>query len=155
MKAEKNYYLTPEGLEKLKEERKRLKNEALLQVTHKLQKAQEEEPELFENVAYNEALKEKAQIERRILELDEVLKNYKLIEKGSHDEIGLGSTVIVEVEGEEDEFTIVGSLEADPAEGKISNESPVGKSLLGAKPGAVIEVTGSIVKSTYKVLEIK
>lgn len=152
---EKKHHLTPEGLEKLKEEYQRLKNEALPQVIGKLQKAQEEEPELFENVAYNEALKEKAQVERRMVELDSVLKNYELIEKGSRNEVGLGSTVIVEVEGEKDEFMIVGSLEADPTAGKISDESPVGMALMGAKPGAVIEVTGSIVKSTYKVLEIK
>jgi len=155
IKEAKKYHLTPEGLEKLKEEYERLKNEALPQVIGKLQKAQEEEPELFENVAYNEAQKEKAQIERRMIELDEVLRNYELIEKSPHDKVGLGSTIVVEVEGEKDEFTIVGSLEADPTVGKISDESPVGKALLGAKPGAVIEVTGSIVKSTYKVLEIK
>lgn len=155
MLKEKKYYLTPEGLEKLKGKHGRLKGKALPEVIRKLQKAQEEEPELFENVAYNEALKEKDQIERKIAELDGVLKNYELIEKGPRNEVGLGSIVIVEVEGEKDEFTIVGSLEADPTVGKISDESPVGKALLGTKPGAVIEVTGSIVRSTYKVLEIK
>jgi len=121
----------------------------------KLQKAREEETELFENVSYNEAMKEKSRIEDRIAELEEVFATYELIKEPRRDVVSLGSTVVVEVEGQKDEFTIVGSLEADPAAGKISDESPVGKALLGAKPGAVVEVTGSIVRSTFKVLEIK
>jgi len=100
-------------------------------------------------------MKEKSRIEDRIAELEEVFATYELIKEPRRDVVSLGSTVVVEVEGQKDEFTIVGSLEADPAAGKISDESPVGKALLGAKPGAVVEVTGSIVRSTFKVLEIK
>lgn len=155
MREDKKYYLTAEGLAKTQEDHERLKNEALPKVIAKLQRAQEEESELFENVLYNEAMQEKGQIEDRISELETVLKNYELIEEKSRSRVELGTTVVVEVEGQRDEFTIVGSLEADPAAGKISNESPVGRALLGKKPGAVIEVTGSIVRSVYKILEVK
>jgi len=120
----------------------------------KLQKAREEETELFENVSYNEAMKEKSRIEDRIAELEEVLNNYELIRGGSTDVVSLGSTVVVRVGGELTEFTIVGSLEADPPRGYISNESPVGKALLGSKRGQTIQISSTIT-TIYEVVEIR
>ena len=67
----------------------------------------------------------------------------------------IGSTIVVEIEGEKDEFTIVGTIEADPSKKKISNESPVGTAMLGAKVGEVVEVVTSIIRAKYKILEIK
>ncbi|MFW6143632.1 MAG: GreA/GreB family elongation factor [Patescibacteria group bacterium] len=150
-----NYYLTPEGLENIKEELKEIKEEKLPQVREDLRRAQEDEAEFSENFAYTEALQERDQLEDRLEELQHVLRNHEVIEYDSScGKVALGATVTVEVEGEEDEFKIVGSLEADPAEGKISHESPVGSSLLGEKPGSVVEVSGSVVKATYKILSV-
>jgi transcription elongation factor GreA len=108
-----------------------------------------------DNLELDTATEEQSFIEGRITDLTEVLKRAEVIpaEKGKK-AFSLGSTVIVEVEGERDEFTLVGSLEADPSRGLISNESIVGKALLGAKIGDVITVS-SAAEATYKVLEIK
>jgi len=67
----------------------------------------------------------------------------------------IGSTIVVEIDGEKDDFTIVGTMEADPSKKKISNESPVGIAILGAKVGEIIEVNTPIVRARYKILEIK
>ncbi len=148
-------YLTSEGLEKFKKELARLENEVLPQVREELRDAQEEEPDPGENPAYRDALQEQTKVGERIEELKSVLNNYELIEGGSGDEVELGSKVTVEIEGEKDTFQIVGPLEADPVEGKISNESPVGEALLGAKQGERIEAGGSVVRATYKILSIE
>lgn len=148
-------YLTPEGLEKLKRELEELVGEGLLAVREELRRAKEEEPDVAENPAFMEALNRRDRVEARVTELKGILNNYELIEAVFGDSVVLGSTVVVEVEGRKDKFTIVGSLEADPMSGKISDESPVGQALLGAKPGAVIEVTGSVVRIVYKVLSIE
>ena len=155
MIAEKEYYLTPEGLSEIKSRLQRLKEEDLPLLRERLQQAQEEEPDPVENAVYGEVLREKEHTEQRIAELENIVRTHKLIEKGQKGVVSLGSTVVVEVEGRKDVFIIVGSLEADPASGKISDESPVGRALMGGKPGTVIEITGSIVRATYKILSIE
>lgn len=156
MREDKKYYLTAEGLAKTQEDYERLKNEALPKVIAKLQRAQEEESELFENVLYNEAMQEKGQIEDRIVELESVLKNYELIEGSSGGKVDLGSTIVVEIEGDVDTFVLVGSLEAAPEYGKISNESPVGKALLGHKTGDEVKVElPNQLTLIYKIKEVK
>jgi len=132
-----------------------LKKEALPEAVEGLRLAQEDDPDLVENVAYGNALEKKNQIEQDIARLEDIIRNHKIIEGGRKDVVSLGSAVVVEVGGRKDQFRIVGSLEADPVEGKISDESPVGKALLGAKPGDTIEVAGSIVRAAYKVLSIE
>ena len=151
----KKCYLTRKGLAEIEKELRDLKEKALPAAIELLRTAKEDDPDLVENVAYGNALREKEQVEQRIAELEEIVRNHELIKEGRKDVVSLGSTVTVEVGGEVDKFTIVGSLEADPAEGKISNESPVGRALLGAKPGSVVTATGSAVKATYKVLKIE
>lgn len=148
-------YLTPEGLKKFEKELARLENEVLPQVREELREAQEEEPDPGENPAYRDALQEQTRVGERIEELKSVLNNYELIEGGKGDKVELGSTVTVQTNGDKDQFRIVGPLEADPVEGKISNESPVGNALLGAKPGSVVDIEGSPIKATYKVLSIE
>jgi transcription elongation factor GreA len=96
-------------------------------------------------------------LESRIEELEYILKNFELIKpppRSERDKIYLGALVTVEVDGQEDEFTIVGTLEANPAMGKISNESPVGKALLGHKVGEEVTVHSAI-ETTYKIKKIK
>jgi len=152
---EKEYHLTSEGLSAIENQLQQLKEEELPRLRERLQQAQEEEPDPAENAVYGEVLREKEYAEQRIAELENIVRNHKLIKKGQKGTVGLGSTVVVEVEGQKDTFVIVGSLEADPASGKISDESPVGRALMGAKLGKVIEVTGSVVRATYKILSIK
>lgn len=147
-------YLTPEGVEKFKADLEHLEEEVFPEVKEELREAQEEEPDPGENPAYRDALQEHTKVGERIEELKSILNNYELIEGGSGDKVELGSKVTVEIEGEKDKFQIVGPLEADPAEGKISDESPVGKALLGSRPGSVVDIEGSPIKATYKVLSI-
>lgn len=95
-------------------------------------------------------------LEARLAEYDTIIKNAKIIETPPKDQrhvITLGATIICEVSGKEDEFTILGSLESNPAAGRISNESPVGKAFMGRQVGEVVEVN-SAVKVVYKILKI-
>jgi len=153
MDLEREIYLTKEGLNKLEQEYEELK--AL-----KSQRTKEDAPTTAaslevdsEYLAFQDDLN---LLESRIADLETILKNYKLItppSKGVHREVLLGTTVIVEVEGQEDEFTIVGSLEANPMLGKISNESPVGRALLGRRTGEEVRVQSAVV-TIYKIKKI-
>jgi transcription elongation factor GreA len=147
-------YLTKEGLEKLRKEFDHLIQVRRPEVIERIAQARQASSSP-DNLELDTATEEQSFIEGRITDLTEVLKRAEVIpaEKGKK-AVSLGSTVIVEVEGERDEFTLVGSLEADPSRGLISNESIVGKALLGAKIGDVITVS-SAAEATYKVLEIK
>ncbi len=147
-------FLTTEGLERLKDEYKKLTGEKRKEVTERISKAREF-GDISENSEYDTAREEQSFIEGRILEIEEILKHSRLLnEKTKHGVVEMGSKVKVEIGGETDEFVIVSSVEANPTEGKISNESPVGKALLGSKIGDVITVSSTI-KSTYRILEIK
>jgi len=152
----KKFILTREGLAELKQEYDELVNEKKPAIVQRIQRAREF-GDLAENSEYDAAKEEQSLLEARITELEKVLNKTQIIEQpyqGS-DFVIIGSTVVVEVDGETDEFTIVGTMEADPAKRKISNESPVGQALLGAKVGDIVEVSTPIVKARYKILKIK
>lgn len=154
MPEEKKFYLTKEGLERIKREYKDLK-------TLKLAKTKGESPKILhsedlnpEYLAFQEDI---SFLESRIIELENILKNTDLIRlppKEKQSIVNLGATILVEVDGQKDEFTLVGSLEANPSLGKISNESPVGKALLGHQAGDEVLVSSPI-KTTYKIKKIK
>lgn len=155
IKIRKKTLITKEGLYKLKEELDYLAKVKRPQATQRVAHAREF-GDLSENSEYDAARDELSLIDIRISELDELLKNVELIkQKPRTDFAVIGSTVIVDIDGEIDEFTIVGSIEADPANKKISNESPVGQALLGAKVGEEVWVTTPVVRARYKILEIK
>lgn len=153
MGGEKKFYLTKEGLEKLKKEMEELKRK-------RAQKMEKETPLISaphgvdsEYLTFQEDL---SFIESRIEELEEILRNYELIKpppKGRQNIVQIGATVEVEVEGQIDEFTIVGPLEANPFLGKISHESPVGRALLNHKVGDEV-IVQSAVKTVYKIKKI-
>ncbi|HEX7456627.1 MAG TPA: transcription elongation factor GreA [Candidatus Nanoarchaeia archaeon] len=146
-------YLTSEGLKKIEKEYEHLVNVKRKEVSARIAKAREY-GDISENSEYDTAREEQSFIEGRILELEDILRNAQKIESGKKsDVVQIGSKVKVEVEGERDEFVLVSSVEADPMQGKISNESPVGKALLGAKVGDIVTVSSTI-RSTYKILEI-
>lgn len=102
--------------------------------------------DLSENEEYSSARNEQKIAEGRILEIQDILKNAKIIRGGKKDKADLGATVSLEMGGRKVEYTLVGPTEANPLEGKISNESPIGKALLGKKAGEVFEFNGKDVK---------
>jgi transcription elongation factor GreA len=138
----KDYYLTAERFEELKKELVVLKTVRRREVAERLQRAKEL-GDLSENAEYAEAREEQNTVESRIFELDDMIKNAVIIK---HDGVqhgamvAIGSTVIVMRGTKQSRFTIVGSNETRPAEGFISNESPLGKAFLGQKTGAVVVV---------------
>ena len=140
---EKDIFFTPEGLEKMEAEIEYLKTVRRKEVAERIKVALGY-GDLSENSEYDEAKNEQAQLEERIVKLENMVRNARVIDEDdlNTEIVNVGSTVAVKdlSDGEEDEFTIVGSAEADPLSGRISNESPVGGKLLGAKVGDVVEV---------------
>jgi transcription elongation factor GreA len=141
--ADKSVFLTAEGLRKLENELDVLKTVRRKEVAEKIKVALSF-GDLSENSEYDEAKNEQAQLEERIAKLEGMLRNAKVIDDDeiSTDVVTVGSKVVVkDLEYDEEmEYTIVGSAEANPFEGKISNESPVGSSLIGRKKGEIVEV---------------
>ena len=102
--------------------------------------------DLSENEEYSSARAEQKMAESRILEIEDILKNAKIIRGGKKDKVILGATVALDMGGRKVEYTLVGPTEANPLEGKISNESPIGKALFGHKAGEEFEFNGKKVK---------
>lgn len=149
------FFLTQEGLTKLKKEHEELTNKKRPLAVDRLSRAREF-GDLTENSEYFAARDDLMFIDDRIAELENILKKVKVIKpKPNCQFVMIGSTVIVEHEEEIREFIITGTLEADPAQGRISDESPVGRALLNAKAGDSVEVNSPLFKAVYKVLEIK
>ena len=155
--SEKKVVLTYEGLRKREKELEELKTVRRKEVADKIKEARGQ-GDLSENAEYDSAKEEQAEIESRIVVLEKMLRNAEVIdeEELSKDIIGVGCTVkLFDVEfNEEVIYTIVGSAEADPMEGKISNESPVGMSLLGHKSGDSIDIEAPDGEVTFRVIDI-
>lgn len=148
-------YLTSHGLAEAQAELGFLKTSKREQIADRIRRARDF-GDVTENAEYDAALDEQTIIENRINYLEDVIKNAKVIsENPSADFVVIGSKVRVQMDGEIDEFTIVGRVEANPALKKISNESPLGATLLGAKKGEILEVATTIVRYKVKILEIK
>ncbi|MDX1377303.1 MAG: transcription elongation factor GreA [Anaerolineales bacterium] len=151
-------FLTKEGYQKLQEELDYLQKVKRKEVAERLHEAMEG-GELIENAEYEAAKNEQAFVEGRIQELDVLLASAKIIEdngKKKSDGVQLGSKVTIK-EGnfEAEEFTLVGIAEANPREGKISNESPIGKAILGHKVGDAVKVETPGGTYTVKILKVK
>jgi transcription elongation factor GreA len=148
-------YLTAQGLEKLKKEFKYLKEEKRREISKRIEEAKEY-GDLSENAEYTEAKNEQAQIEARIIELENLIKSSHVIssqQKG--DVVQIGSKIRVRLNGAEEKiYEIVGSEEADPFNGKISNESPLGQAFLGCKVDEVIDIVVPKGKIKCQILEI-
>ncbi|MGN0352125.1 MAG: transcription elongation factor GreA [Roseburia sp.] len=156
MSAKKNI-LTYEGLQKLEDELQDLKVVKRKEVAQKIKEAREQ-GDLSENAEYDAAKDEQRDIEARIEEIEKILKNAEVVveEEVDLDKINIGCQVrILDMEFDEElQYKIVGSTEANSLKGKISNESPVGKALIGASVGDVIEVETEMGTLQYKVLGI-
>ena len=155
--AEKKNILTYAGLQKLEEELHDLKVNRRKEVAVKIREAREQ-GDLSENAEYDAAKDEQRSIEAKIEELEKIIRNAEVIDESTFDKdtVSIGSTVRFYDEefDEELEYRIVGSTESDIMKGLISNESPLGKALVGSKLGQEIEVESAEGVSKYRVLEI-
>ncbi len=137
---EKAYKLTEQGLLDLQNELEKLKTVDRKRNLDALKEARQQ-GDLSENADYDAARDEQAQIEARIKEIEGILKNYEIIKKDRSSRVNIGKTVVLKVgDMPEQEYTLVGSLEADPLKQRISNESPIGKGIIGSKKGQSITV---------------
>lgn len=155
--AEKQVYLTAAGMVGLEDELDMLKSVKRREVAGRIKQALDF-GDISENSEYDQAKNEQAQLEERIAKIEHTLANAILIDEKEikMDEISVGSRVLVkDIEyNEEMEYSIVGSAEADPHEGKISNESPLGSSLLGRKLGDIVKVKVPDGHVEYEVMNI-
>jgi transcription elongation factor GreA len=150
------YYLTKEKLEELKKELEHLKSEGRKEIARQLKTAKEY-GDLSENAEYSQAKDDQAILEIRISELEDMIRNAIIIETGSKkekDKVSVGSKVVLKKDNKNYEYLIVGEAEADPSSGKISNNSPLGKVLLGKKVGDEVIVEAPMGKIKYKILKI-
>lgn len=150
--------LTQEGLDALKKEHEHLKNKKRKEVAERLKEAISY-GDLSENSEYEEAKNEQAFVEGRIVELEKMIKNAQIIdEKKAHSakKVQIGTTVVVKdlEKDDEEEFTIVGSTETDPLKARLSNESPIGKALLGKKKGDRVIVKAPAGKFEFELVDI-
>ena len=154
----KDVILTPEGYKKLTQEIEYLSTEKRREVADRIRVAREF-GDIAENAEYDDAKNEQALLEHRIATLEERMRNARVIEKKdvAKDVVSVGSTVrLRDMEANKTfEYKIVGSAEANPSENKLSNESPVGKAIIGHKKGETVEVTAPRGSLKFKILEIK
>ncbi len=154
---QKETILTYEGLKKLEEELEYLKTEKRREVAERIKVALGF-GDLSENSEYDEAKNEQAQVEMRIIDLENKLRNVKVIDEDEIDTktVQIGNTVqVLDMEyNEKVDYTIVGSTEVDLANNKISNESPIGKALLGKKKNEIVEVEAPAGVLSFKILKI-
>ncbi len=150
----KKYLLTQEGLVKLNDELKVLVTEKRKDVIERIREAAAH-GDLSENADYAQAREEQSFIEGRIQEIEDMIKNAEIITHSTQtSNVSIGSTVVVKVDGTERSYSIVGSNEANPGAGKISNESTVGKALLGKKVGDKVTVSTPAGDKEYQVTSI-
>lgn len=158
MEENKEILLTQEGYQKLEDEVEHLKSVRRREVAERI-KVAISFGDISENAEYDEAKNEQAQVEERIIKLENMLRKAVIIDESKIDSniVTIGSIVKVnDMEFKEEvEYTIVGSAEADPYEGKISNESPVGKALLGRAKGEVVDVQVPDGVAKFEILEIR
>lgn len=150
-------YLTPEGAEELRRELDKLINERRPELARKLKEAVAQ-GDLKENADYHDAKEQQAFVEGRIKYLENVLRSAVIINRvGNSDVVSVGSTVTIVEDGVDDEETyiIVGAAEANPGEGKISNESPIGAALLGHKKGDQVSVKTPSGEVIFKIKKVR
>lgn len=153
--SEKEVFLTKDGLTKLEDELEQLKTVTRKEVADRIKVALGY-GDLSENAEYDQAKQEQAKLEERIAKLENLIREAVVVEEHevTTEKVNIGTTVTVREEGEDEdeEFTIVGSAESDPLNGKISNESPIGAALLGRRRKDIVEVHApdGIIKYTIK-----
>jgi transcription elongation factor GreA len=149
----KTIELTKDGLARLQAELNDLLTVKRAEATEAIKNARSL-GDLSENSLYDQARAKQSFIEGRIQELESIIEQAKIVEGPATGEVGLGSKVVVHIDGDEEEFMIVGEPEADPANAKLSHTSPLGKALLGKKVGDVVEVDAPVGTITYRVEQV-
>jgi transcription elongation factor GreA len=155
--VDKPVFLTQEGLQKLEEELHYLETEKRAEVAARIQSAKEE-GDISENAEYDDAKHEQAFVEGRIMTVRAMIMNAVVIEdNGPSDEVRLGSRVTVQEDGQDETeaYHIVGSAEADPLNGRVSNESPMGRALMGQRVGDVVAYRAPAGEIRLKILDIE
>jgi len=148
-------YLSQESFEAIKKELDGLKTTKRAEIAQRL-KIAKEYGDLSENSEYSEAREEQANVEGRIFELEELVKNVEIVAKQTGgDTVHVGTTIVVKKGDKTATYTIVGSYEAKPEEGKISDESPLGKAFLKRKVGDEVKITTPAGTMTYEILKIE
>ncbi|MGH2450094.1 MAG: transcription elongation factor GreA [Candidatus Limnocylindria bacterium] len=154
MSPDKPVYVSAEGLKKLEAELEELRTSKRAEVAERIHAAMEF-GDFSENSELEQAKNDQAFLEGRILTLEQMVKNaVEIDQNGHHDIVEVGSQVMIESDGERREYVIVGSAEAAPAEGRISNESPVGRALLGHRAGETVRLTVPAGSVEMKILAI-
>jgi transcription elongation factor GreA len=150
----KQFHLTKNGVDELKSELEKLI--ALRSVIAERIKTAREFGDLSENMEYSAARQDQERNENRVAEIEHILQNVSIIAKPKNDsEVELGNTVKLKSDsGKTKEFQVVGTVEADPLEGKISDESPLGQAVLGKKKGEKVEIKTPSETATYKIVDI-
>ena len=153
--SKKDILLTSEGFLELEEELNNLKNVRRPRVIEAIKDARAQ-GDLSENADYDAARNEQAEVEGRIKQIEFMLANAQIIEKSSNHTVDLGSTVTISYVDDDDEevYSIVGRMEADPFENKISNESPIGKAIIGKKEGDTINVESPTGSYQIKIVKV-
>lgn len=148
-------YVSAQRLQELKTELHEVKTVTIRKIAQQIDDAKQN-GDLSENAEYSDAKERMAFAQGRAVQLEHILSNAVIIqEKAPSDDVQIGSTVIVEVAGEKRTYEIVGSNEADPLQGKISNESPMGDAFIGQRVGDNVEVVTPVKTTVFKILEIK
>ena len=153
--SKKDILLTSEGFLELEEELNNLKNVRRPRVIEAIKDARAQ-GDLSENADYDAARNEQAEVEGRIKQIEFMLANAQIIEKSSNHTVDLGSTITISYvdDDEEEVYSIVGRMEADPFENKISNESPIGKAIIGKKEGDTINVESPTGSYQIKIVKV-
>lgn len=153
MGMKKDYHLTQSGVDELKNELEDLKARRII-VAEKLKEAKDQ-GDLSENSDWANAQDEFKFVEGRVNEIEHILQNVKIItDSKKTDKVRLGSTVYLEQGSKKAEYSVVGSLESDPQSGKISDESPIGKALLGKAVGEMVDIVAPAGTTRYKIVKI-
>lgn len=159
MSIRKPHLLTPEGLERIQNELHQMKTTRREEVAARLQRAMEDgqDDEFVDNAELESARNDQSFLEGRIIELEEIIRYHKIIEETEDDSVvrvGSWVTVVEEGEDEEERYHLVGAAEANPLEGRISNESPLGIALIGAAEGETVSYLSPGGKIAFKVVDI-
>lgn len=156
MSSPQEYYLTPEGADRLRAELEELKGPRRAELAQRLRTAIQQ-GDLSENADYSKAKEDQGFLEGRIQELEALLGRAIIISAASNNGvIAVGSTVMLREKGREPvKYFLVGAQEADPRNGRISNESPIGRALLGHKAGETVEAVTPAGKLTFEILEVE
>lgn len=156
MSGKKEIKLTPNGFVEIETELAKLREEDRPRIIQAIKEAREQ-GDLSENADYDAARDEQAKVEARIQELEYMIEHAVIIDEAPKDVVGIGTTVTISYiddDDDEDEYKIVGSLEADPFENKVSDESPIGKALVGSKVGDIVSVPSPNGSYDVKIVKI-